>query len=64
MAPRVNAAGLTWKQFVGPVLKLAIRQAAKRWKPKGCRCNHTKVKRLREQRAKINGQIKAEVQKG
>lgn len=64
MASKRNKAGKTWKQHAAPYLSKALLQASRTWKPKKDRTNMVKVKRLRQQRAKINDQIRAEIEKG
>ena len=63
MAAKRNKAGKTWKQHAAPYLRRALQQASKTWKPKSQRTDMKKVARLREQRAKINSEIRAELEK-
>lgn len=63
MAHKRNKAGKTWKQHAGPHLKKALAQASRTWKPKSERTNLAKVKKLRDQRDKINADIKKELNK-
>lgn len=58
-----NKSGKTWKQHAGPYLSRALKQASKSWKPKSARTDPRKVKKLRDQRTKINDQIRAELNK-
>lgn len=62
MAKR-NGSGKTWKEHAAPLLSKALKQAAKSWKPKNQRMNEQKVKRLQEQREKINAEIRREREK-
>lgn len=62
MAKR-NSKGLTWKQHAAPHLRAALKQAARTWKPKAQRTNMVKVTKLRAARAKINMEIKKELEK-
>lgn len=56
---RRNQAGKTWKEHAAPFLSRALNQAARTWKPKARREADARiVKRLQEQRQKINAQIK------
>lgn len=61
---KTNGKGKTWKQHAGPYLSKALNQAARTWKPKNQRTDKPKLKRLRAARAKLNDQIRAEVEKG
>lgn len=61
---KTNSKGKTWKQHAAPYLSKALRQAARTWKPKNQRTNKKKVEALRAQRARINQQIKKEIEKG
>jgi len=58
-----NSKGKTWKQHAGPFLSRALKQASKTWKPKSQRTNPRKVESLRNQRLKINAEIKKELNK-
>ena len=62
MAKR-NTKGKTWKQHASPFLSKALKQASKSWKPKSQRTNMTKVTKLRNQRLKLNVEIKKELDK-
>lgn len=62
MAKR-NSSGKTWKEHAAPLLRKALQQAARTWKPKSQRMNEAKVKRLQAQRAKINAEIRREREK-
>lgn len=62
MAKR-NKKGKTWKQHAAPYLRSGLKQASKTWKPKSQRCNMVKVRKLRDQRLKINSEIKKELDK-
>lgn len=64
MAAKRNKSGKTWKQHSGPYLRKALREASRTWKPKNQRKDMAKVKRLRDQRLKINSEIKKELEKG
>ena len=63
MAAKRNKAGKTWKQHAAPYLKRALQQASKTWKPKSERTDMKKVKKLREQRERINLEIRKELEK-
>lgn len=63
MAKR-NSRGKTWRDHAAPYLRKALKQASSTWKPKNQRTNKVKVTKLRDQRAKINEQIKKELEKG
>ena len=63
MAAKRNKAGKTWKQHAAPYLRKALQAASKSWKPKSERTDLKKVKRLREQREKINNEIRKELEK-
>jgi len=63
MAKR-NRSGKTWKEHSAPYLRKALKQASQTWKPKSQRADMAKVKKLRDERLKINRQIKAELEKG
>lgn len=58
-----NKKGKTWRQHAAPYLKKALEQASRTWKPKSDRTNFAKVQKLRKQRAKINSEIKKELEK-
>lgn len=58
-----NAKGKTWKQHAGPFLSKALKNAARTWKPKSQRTNMKKVQSLRDQRLRINRDIKKELEK-
>lgn len=62
MAKR-NTKGKTWKQHASPYLSNALKQASRTWKPKNQRANMSKVTKLRNQRLKINREIKKELDK-
>lgn len=62
MAKR-NSAGKTWKEHAAPLLRKALQQAARTWKPKSARMNPEKIKRLQAQRARINNEIRKEREK-
>lgn len=62
MAKR-NKKGKTWKEHAAPYLSSSLKQASKSWKPKSQRTNMSKVKKLRDQRVKINMEIKKELDK-
>ena len=62
MAKR-NSKGKTWKEHAAPYLRSGLKQASKTWKPKNQRTNMAKVKKLRDQRAKLNMDIKRELDK-
>ena len=62
MAKR-NSKGKTWKDHASPFLRNALKQASRTWKPKSQRTNMAKVTKLRGQRAKINREIKKELDK-
>jgi len=62
MAKR-NKAGKTWKQHAGPYLSKALRAAAATWKPKAERTDMKKVTAMRAARARLNEQIKRELNK-
>lgn len=64
MAAKKNRKGKTWRQHAAPFLSKALKNAARTWKPKNQRTNKPKVEKLRNQRAKINKQIKSELEKG
>lgn len=59
-----NSKGKTWRQHAAPFLSKALKLAARTWKPKNKRTNKVKVEKLRNQRLKINAQIKKEIEKG
>ncbi len=59
-----NRAGKTWREHAAPFLRKALKEASRTWKPKSQRTNTGKVTKLREQRRKINVQIKKELEKG
>lgn len=59
-----NSKGKTWREHAAPYLRKALKEAARTWKPKNQRTNKKKVEQLRNQRLKINEQIKKEIQKG
>ncbi|MBA7681227.1 hypothetical protein ES703_89564 [subsurface metagenome] len=58
-----NSKGKTWKEHAAPYLRNALKTASRTWKPRNQRTNLKKVKSLRDQRAKINVQIKKELEK-
>jgi hypothetical protein len=62
MAKR-NTKGKTWKQHASPYLSSALKKASTTWKPKNQRTNMSKVTKLRNQRLKINREIKKELDK-
>jgi hypothetical protein len=62
MAKR-NKKGKTWKQHASPYLSTALKRASSSWKPKSERTNLIKVRKLRDQRLKINSEIKKELEK-
>lgn len=62
MAKR-NAKGKTWKEHASPYLRSGLKQASRTWKPKNQRTNMIKVKKLRDQRLRINKEIKKEMEK-
>lgn len=59
-----NSKGKTWREHAAPYLRKALKDAARTWKPKNQRTNMKKVEQLRNQRLRINEQIKKEIQKG
>jgi len=62
MAKR-NQAGKTWREHCKPYLSKALQTASKTWKPRSDRTNMAKVKKLRDDRLKINQEIKKELSK-
>jgi hypothetical protein len=62
MAKR-NKKGKTWKQHASPYLSTALKKASSSWKPKSERTNMTKVTKLRNDRLKINREIRKELEK-
>lgn len=64
MAAKRNKSGKTWKEHAAPHLRNALKAASRTWKPKKDRTNHEKVAKLRQMRAKINQDIKREIEKG
>lgn len=58
-----NTKGKTWKQHASPYLSNALKQASRTWKPKSQRTNMSKVVKLRNQRLKLNAEIKKELDK-
>lgn len=62
MAKR-NTKGKTWKQHASPYLSNALKQASRSWKPKSQRTNMKKVEKLRNDRLRINREIKKELDK-
>ncbi len=58
-----NSKGKTWKEHAGVHLKRALITASRTWKPKSKRTNMSKVKKLRDQRKRINSEIKKELDK-
>lgn len=64
MAAKRNSHGKTWKQHAGVYLTKALKNASKTWKPKSQRSNMAKVKKLRDQRERINADIRKELNKG
>lgn len=58
-----NSKGKSWKEHASPYLRNALKQASRTWKPKNQRTNMSKVKKLRDQRLKINREIKKELEK-
>jgi hypothetical protein len=62
MAKR-NKKGKTWKQHASPYLSKALKTASSSWKPKSERTNMSKVVKLRNDRLKINREIKKELDK-
>lgn len=62
MAKR-NKQGKTWRQHAAPYLSKALKQASRTWKPRKERTNMAKVMKLREQRRRINAEIKRELEK-
>ena len=58
-----NSKGKTWKEHSAPYMRSGLKQASKTWKPKSQRTNKVKVKKLRDQRLKINLEIKKELDK-
>lgn len=61
---RKNGKGKTWREHAAPYLRKALKQASATWIPKSKRTNKKKVEQLRKQRAKVNEQIKKELDKG
>jgi len=64
MTAKRNRRGKTWKEHAAPFLSKALKTASRTWKPKNQRTNKAKVQSLRNQRLKINAQIKKELEKG
>jgi len=64
VAAKRNKRGKTWREHAAPYLSKALKQASSTWKPKNQRTNRKKVTSLRAQRAKINFEIKKELEKG
>ena len=58
-----NSKGKTWREHAAPYLRSGLKQASKSWKPKSKRTDMTKVKKLRDQRLKLNREIKKELDK-
>lgn len=58
-----NGKGKTWKEHSAPYLSKALKTASSSWKPKSQRTNMSKVVKLREQRRKVNAEIKKELSK-
>lgn len=63
MTTKRNSKGKTWKEHAAPYLRSGLKQASRTWKPKSQRTNMSKVVKLREQRRKINVDIKKELDK-
>lgn len=63
MSAKRNKKGKTWKEHAAPYLRNALKTASRTWKPKSQRTNKVKVKRLRDQRTKLNAEIKKELNK-
>ena len=63
MPHKRNSKGKSWREHAAPFLKSALKQASKTWKPKSQRTNMAKVTKLRNQRDKVNREIKKELDK-
>lgn len=64
MAAKRNKKGKTWREHAAPALSKALKAASSSWKPQSQRANKKKLKKLRDDREKINRKIKIEVEKG
>lgn len=60
---KTNHKGKTWNQHAAPYLRLALIAAAKTFKHVKCKTNKAKLKKMRDKRDKLNGEIKKEVNK-
>lgn len=58
-----GANGKTWREHAKPFLSKALKQAARTWKPVSSRTNMRKVTSLRQQRDRINKEIRKELDK-
>lgn len=63
MPAKKNRKGKTWRQHAAPYLSRGLKQASRTWKPKSQRTNMPKVRKLRDQRERINREIKKELEK-
>lgn len=64
MSAKTNRTGKTWRKHAAPFLSRALKQASKTWKPKSQRKNMVKITKLRNQRLKLNAEIRKELEKG